>query len=213
MASIYVEHGRAESGSAYVVFGSGSSESVDLGALGRRGFRIDGAAPGDHAGWSVDGSGDVNGDGRADILVGAPSTRHLSGSAYLVFGKATSATVDLRVAADATAPPLRLGGPRSQHVLRRRSVVVTASCNEPCILRASGSVTVGTTTRLALTPAAATLAARGQRALRLTLTPKALARLDLAQIRGDRLRALVSVVATDLAGNTTKAARKVLIAS
>jgi hypothetical protein len=60
--------------------------------------RIDGAAPGDNAG-RVAGGGDVNGDGRVDILVGAEladgNGREDSGSAYVVFGKRRRAGVDL----------------------------------------------------------------------------------------------------------------------
>jgi hypothetical protein len=87
------------SGSAYVVFGRGTTSTVDLGALGTAGFQIDGGAAGDLAGNSVDGAGDVNGDGLADVVVGAPlagnNSRTESGSAYVVFGKTTSGTVDL----------------------------------------------------------------------------------------------------------------------
>ncbi len=92
-------NGRLNSGSAYVVFGSASTDTVDLANLGTRGFRIDGAATSDVAGRAVAGAGDVNGDGRADLLVGAPGFdlpgRTDAGSAYLVFGKAGTATVDL----------------------------------------------------------------------------------------------------------------------
>ena len=90
---------RSSSGSAYVVFGPSTSGHVDLGSLGDRGFRIDGAAEYDALGGSVAGVGDVNGDKRADVLVGARyatgSGRHLAGSAYVVFGSASTATVDL----------------------------------------------------------------------------------------------------------------------
>ena len=65
-------NGRLNSGSAYVVFGSASTDTVDLANLGTRGFRIDGAATSDVAGRAVAGAGDVNGDGRADLLVGPP---------------------------------------------------------------------------------------------------------------------------------------------
>ncbi len=44
-----------------------------------------GAADGDLAGSSVAGAGDVNGDGYADFLIGAP--HHSSGQAYLVLGR------------------------------------------------------------------------------------------------------------------------------
>jgi FG-GAP repeat/FG-GAP-like repeat/Putative Ig domain len=92
-------HGRAESGSAYVVFGKASTTPVDLAALGDGGFRIDGAAPSNFAGRSVAAAGDVNADGRPDVLVGAPLADHNgrddSGTAYVVFGKASTAAVDL----------------------------------------------------------------------------------------------------------------------
>ena len=92
-------HGRRNSGSAYVLFGKVYRRGVYLPLLGGDGFRIDGAAAYNYAGSSVAGAGDVNGDGRADVLVGAPygdnNGRGNSGSAYLVFGKASTKTVDL----------------------------------------------------------------------------------------------------------------------
>jgi len=94
-------NGRSNSGSAYVVFGQPTSASVDLAALGNQGFRIDGATPTERAGWAVAAAGDVNGDGRADALVGAAfadnNGRQSSGSAYVVFGKSSSTPVDLAV--------------------------------------------------------------------------------------------------------------------
>ncbi|HCQ65145.1 MAG TPA: hypothetical protein DIU07_08285 [Rhodobacteraceae bacterium] len=77
----------------------------DLSALeSDDGFTIKGDAPGDNAGWSVSGAGDVNGDGIADFIVGAPDgdDRGLSaGEAYVVFGRdvaggaAAFGTIDL----------------------------------------------------------------------------------------------------------------------
>ena len=76
-----------------------STTAVDLAALGSGGFRIDGAVSGDEAGYSVAGAGDVNGDGRADVVVGAPFAddylKASVGTAHVVFGKATSTSVDL----------------------------------------------------------------------------------------------------------------------
>ena len=92
---------RGGSGLAFVVFGSTSPSSVDLGALGSAGFKIRGAYGGDAAGWSVGGAGDVNGDGLDDVIIGAPDgppsgEYHHSGRAFVVFGKATTASIDLR---------------------------------------------------------------------------------------------------------------------
>jgi len=92
-------NGRAGSGSAYVVFGKASSSAVDLGSLGSGGFRIDGAGVGDHTGVAVAGVGDMNGDGRPDVLVGAAGAGNNgfagSGAAYVVYGKASTGTIDL----------------------------------------------------------------------------------------------------------------------
>ncbi len=84
--------GGANSGAVYVVFGKATTTAVNLASIaaGVGGFRITGVA-GDDAGAAVSGLGDVNGDGLADILVGAPR----SDSAYVVFGKADTTEVNL----------------------------------------------------------------------------------------------------------------------
>jgi len=91
--------GKSQAGESYVVFGKADSASVDLGALGSGGFRIDGIDAGDTSGFSVSGAGDVNGDGLDDVIVGAfradPDGNTLAGESYVVFGKADSASVDL----------------------------------------------------------------------------------------------------------------------
>jgi hypothetical protein len=90
---------RTDSGSAYLVFGQASPTLLDLASLGGAGYRIDGAGANHSAGLAVAGAGDVNGDGRADVLVGAPgadnNNRTFSGSAYLVFGKTDTTRIDL----------------------------------------------------------------------------------------------------------------------
>ena len=91
------------SGSSYVVFGkaSGFDATLDLSGLdGANGFRLDGVAEKDASGQSVSSAGDVNGDGFDDLLVGASGAEpngFLSGSSYVVFGKAFGfdATLDL----------------------------------------------------------------------------------------------------------------------
>ena len=86
-------------GIAYVVNGKDSTGTVDLGNLGNRGFRIRGEADGNMTGLSVDGAGDVNGDGLADVILGAPKADHNNrlnaGSAYVVKGKRSPDDVNL----------------------------------------------------------------------------------------------------------------------
>ncbi len=72
-------------------------------AAGNGGFKIRGEGGSDNAGFSVAGVGDMNGDGRADIAVGArynnpASDRADAGAAYVVWGKHTGALVELEVA-------------------------------------------------------------------------------------------------------------------
>ena len=83
-------HGRARSGTAYVVYGRGATDPVGLPTDAAGGFRIDGAARGDRLGTAVAGAGDADGDGHADVVVGAPGAsplgRPAAGAAYLVLG-------------------------------------------------------------------------------------------------------------------------------
>ncbi len=54
---------------------------------------INGQGASDYSGASVTGAGDVNGDGLADLIVGAygsdPATGIDAGRSYVVFGKTT----------------------------------------------------------------------------------------------------------------------------
>lgn len=84
------------SGAAYVVFGSTEDDDVDLADFHAnsqegRGYRIDGS--GGFAGVRVACLGDVNLDGLGDVAVAAP----FNGATYVVFGKADTSAVDLRL--------------------------------------------------------------------------------------------------------------------
>ncbi len=98
--------GPLETGESYVVFGkaSGWSANLDLSNLnGSDGFVIYGVDAGDESGIAVSNAGDVNGDGFADLLIGAPRAEGSSngvdhaGESYVVFGKASGwgASMDL----------------------------------------------------------------------------------------------------------------------
>ncbi len=86
--------GRTTAGSTYVVFGKsgGWAPATDLSTLdGTTGFRLDGTVASDQSGYSVASAGDVNGDGLADIIIGAyrvePAIANEAGAAYVVFGR------------------------------------------------------------------------------------------------------------------------------
>ena len=89
-----------DSGAAFVVFGKSSTTAVELSDVvaGTGGFVINGVSAGDEAGFSVGGIGDFNGDGTADVIVGArnddPNGAD-SGAAFVVYGKSTTAAVEL----------------------------------------------------------------------------------------------------------------------
>ncbi|MSR15864.1 MAG: hypothetical protein EXR86_15205, partial [Gammaproteobacteria bacterium] len=86
-----------QSGASYVVFGgTGFAGNLNLSALdGNNGFQITGAAAFDLSGTAVSAAGDVNGDGFADVLIGAPDADSngvsQSGATYVVFGGASFA--------------------------------------------------------------------------------------------------------------------------
>ena len=104
---------RTDAGAAYVVFGPAEGLPENLGELGARGVRLTGAEPGDRLGSAVAAAGDVNGDGLADVVVGAPVDANgdgigetlgerarepepRPGAAYVVLGRAGAAELDAR---------------------------------------------------------------------------------------------------------------------
>ncbi|MGF1478298.1 MAG: hypothetical protein ACFB4I_02235 [Cyanophyceae cyanobacterium] len=103
-------NGNYEAGESYVVFGSsnGFDANLDLAELdGTNGFVLRGVDAEDYSGRSVSGSGDVNGDGFDDLIIGAPSAGELvysdfgiysngRGETYVVFGRSGfDASLDL----------------------------------------------------------------------------------------------------------------------
>src|SRR6056297_2434577 len=98
--------GRSTAGESYVVFGSlgGFAASLDLASLdGTNGFQIDGVDAGDYSGVSVSGTGDVNGDGKDDIVIGAlgadPGGSSGAGETYVVLGSSGGFATSLDLSA------------------------------------------------------------------------------------------------------------------
>ena len=82
-------------GQAYVIFGKvgATRGTVELDNLApQQGFIIQGDDANDQAGRSVSSAGDINGDGFADMLVGAPFS--YLGTAYVIFGRAALTAPD-----------------------------------------------------------------------------------------------------------------------
>jgi len=97
--------GRNKVGEAYLIFGKTDTTTVDLNDIraGKGGFALAGSSQFggyDFAGVSVSGAGDVNGDGLADLLVGASGAEPLgltyAGQSYVIFGKTNTTPIDLR---------------------------------------------------------------------------------------------------------------------
>ncbi len=98
-------HGAGPTGRAYLIYGqTGSARGpIDLSNLAASdGYTIIGAQIGDQLGMSVSSAGDLNGDGFADIIIGAPNGPSLGssgvGRAFVIFGQqgSTRGTLDLQ---------------------------------------------------------------------------------------------------------------------
>ncbi len=90
------DNGGSNSGETYVVFGQASfsgSSVIELSDLnGTTGFVLNGQGGSDESGSAV-ASGDINGDGIEDVIIGAPKEHSPSndeGETYVYFGKTTA---------------------------------------------------------------------------------------------------------------------------
>lgn len=88
----------ANQGAAYLVLGSATPSAANLSTQ----IKYGGESAGDTAGSSTSAAGDVNGDGFADFLVGAPARNDGAGAnqgaAYLVLGSASPGAANLSTA-------------------------------------------------------------------------------------------------------------------
>ena len=113
----YANASSFDEGRSYVVFGKSDGTQVNLSDIASgtgSGFVIDGEATGDRSGISVSGAGDVNGDGLADLIVGAngadPNSNADSGRSYVVFGKTDNTLVNLSAIASETGSGFVIDG-------------------------------------------------------------------------------------------------------
>lgn len=78
-------HGGTDVGKIYLVFGNSTSNTKDM-DIGNANASFVGEGQWNYAGISMDGAGDVNGDGYDDIII---SSLGNNGEIYLIFGKNT----------------------------------------------------------------------------------------------------------------------------
>jgi hypothetical protein len=84
--------GRTDAGTAYLVFGSSAPIDIDLRLLTiDQGFKIAGGGAHFFAGAEVSAAGDLNHDGYADLVVGAPGAdidgELNAGQAFVIYGR------------------------------------------------------------------------------------------------------------------------------
>src|SRR3954447_10129781 len=110
-------HKRIAAGAVYVVFGKRSGTPVDLKRLGTSGYRIAGEQRSSEAGEVIAAAGDVNGDGRGDLLVGTffGLFRKAQGNVYVVFSPPAPHAIDL-AHLDADGIAIRGSWPVGPHV-------------------------------------------------------------------------------------------------
>ena len=102
--------GGAYAGQAYLVFGRQSGWLMDV-VLDQADASFVGEAEGDWAGYSLDGTGDINGDGLDDIVIGAKRNSEAwdrAGQVYLILGRIQGWGVDT-ILSDADASYLGEG--------------------------------------------------------------------------------------------------------
>src|SRR4051794_37735476 len=83
-------------GAAFLIFGSHTPATVDVGNLAASaGVEIDGATDFGQAGAAVAGIGDLDGGGKPDFAIGVPALAGNRGSVYFVSGETATATLTL----------------------------------------------------------------------------------------------------------------------
>ena len=112
---------------------------------------------------------------------------------------------------DRDRPRLRLRARLRQRALRRGAVLISINCTERCLVDARGKLQIRRTRSLPLRRIRRQLVPGTRVTLALRLSKKAKRRVSSALVRGRRVNARIVVRARDLAGNSTRESRRVLI--
>jgi len=110
--------------------------------------------------------------------------------------------------ADVTAPKLTLAAKRIQRALKKKLFALSARCDEQCKLTVVAKTRIGTK-KVVLGRAKATAASNIAVKIKVKLSKKSLAKLRKAMKSG-KAKVVLSVRATDAAGNRAAASRRVL---
>lgn len=92
--------GSYQANGAYLIYGSRNLSNIELSDLGTQGFMMTSYFDESEAGFSLSGTGDTNGDGLADILLGGPMQQidedgigyGNTGIGYIVYGEDNNST-------------------------------------------------------------------------------------------------------------------------
>lgn len=100
---IYITAYSANSGAgeAYIVYGTLTPpSSISMASLGSAGVTINGLAASSNLGWSMGSFNDINGDGLADIAIGAPNDSvggSNAGAVFVIYGsKSLASSIDVK---------------------------------------------------------------------------------------------------------------------
>jgi hypothetical protein len=91
--------GASRGAAAYVIFGTDATDTISVDALDGAGYRVTDSSGDGLVGQAVASPGDLNGDGRDDLVVGepgaSPNGRRGAGEAFVLFGGGSTADVDV----------------------------------------------------------------------------------------------------------------------
>ncbi len=122
----------SSSGRAYVIFGTDATDPIELTeiAAGNGGFVLNGEGDEQHAGIAVGDAGDVNGDGKGDLIVGASGWADgtNTGRAYVFYGTSDTTAIEL-AALEAGQGGFVLEGESGEASLAGRAVSGTGDVN------------------------------------------------------------------------------------